>query len=412
MLSYLIRRILLFIPTLIGATAVIFLLMAYAPINIVDVLLPPTGEMLPGARAEREAYIEERYGLDRPGWMQYLRWLNNISPIGFHTWTREDESVKKALAERRTLFTQIEPHLRKDHLQWSERDVRQGLRKIARERGIAPLPGDLRFDKLPIKWPSLGDSFVQSRPVAPIIAEALPVTVIIESVSLPLTIGIAVVSGIWAARHRGKFQDVSSGTILLGLYSIPVIWTGVMFIGFLANVQYVRAFPAAGLHSMSADAMSFFPHHTAGGWKPGYLLDMGWHLLLPVICLSYGGFAFYSKLTRTSLLETLGSDYVRTARAKGLSERVVLYRHAFRNGLLPLITVAASFLPLLITGSIVIETIFSLNGMGRLVISSLLANDRELFLSVSTIILILELIGFLLADVLYVIADPRVSYEG
>jgi peptide/nickel transport system permease protein len=90
----------------------------------------------------------------------------------------------------------------------------------------------------------------------------------------------------------------------------------------------------------------------------------------------------------------------------------VLYRHAFRNGLLPLITVAASFLPALITGSIVIETIFSLNGMGRLVITSLLANDRELFLSVSTIVLLLELVGFLLADVLYVIADPRVSYEG
>src|SRR5439155_15396711 len=119
----------------------------------------------------------------------------------------------------------------------------------------------------------------------------------------------AVVSGIWAARHRGKLQDVSSGTILLGLYSIPVIWTGVMFIGFLANVQYVKAFPAASLHSMSADTMSFFPHHTAAGWQPGYLLDMGWHLLLPVVCLSYGGVALYSKLTRTSCLETPGSDY-------------------------------------------------------------------------------------------------------
>jgi ABC-type dipeptide/oligopeptide/nickel transport system permease component len=412
MLSYLIRRILLFIPTLIGATAVIFLLMAYAPINIVDVLLPPTGEMLPGQRAEREAYIEERYGLDKPGWVQYLKWLNNISPIGFHTWTREDAPVKKALEDRRQLFQQIEPELKAQHKDWSDRQVRKAMRNVARERGISPMPGDLRFDRIPLKLPDLGDSFVQSRPVAPIIFEALPVTVIIETVSLPLTIGIAVVTGIWAAKHRGKLQDVSTGTILLALYSIPVIWTGVMFIGFLANVQYVHAFPAAGLHSISADTMSFFPHHSASGWSAGYLLDTVWHLLLPVICLSYGGFAFYSKLTRTSLLETLGSDYVRTARAKGLSEGVVLYRHAFRNGLLPLITVAASFLPALITGSIVIETIFSLNGMGRLVITSLLANDRELFLSVSTIVLLLELVGFLLADVLYVIADPRVSYEG
>jgi len=157
--------------------------------------------------------------------------------------------------------------------------------------------------------------------------------------------------------------------------------------------------------------MSFFPRFV-GGFQRGYLLDSLWHLALPIICISYGGFAFYSKLARTSLLETLGTDFVRTARAKGLAERVVLYRHAFRNSLLPLITVAASFLPALITGSIVVETIFSLNGMGRLVIESIKANDRELFLSVSMIVLVLELGGFLLADILYVIADPRVSYEG
>jgi ABC-type dipeptide/oligopeptide/nickel transport system permease component len=175
-------------------------------------------------------------------------------------------------------------------------------------------------------------------------------------------------------------------------------------------VQYVKAFPAGQLHSITADMMTFFPRFS-GGFQPGYLLDTAWHLVLPVICVSYASFAFYSKLTRTSLLETLGSDYVRTARAKGLAERVVLYRHAFRNSLLPLITVAASFLPLLITGSIVVETIFSINGMGRLVVSSLMANDRELFLSVSTIILLLELIGFLMADVAYVLADPRVSYD-
>ncbi|MDW8262826.1 MAG: ABC transporter permease, partial [Phycisphaerales bacterium] len=201
------------------------------------------------------------------------------------------------------------------------------------------------------------------------------------------------------------------GTILLALFSIPVIWAGVMFIGFLANVEFVKAFPAAGLHSITADSMSFFPRFK-GGFQPGYLLDSAWHLILPVICISYGGFAFYSKLARTSLLETLGTDYVRTARAKGLPERVVLYRHAFRNSLLPLITVAASFLPALITGSIVVETIFSINGMGRLVIESVKANDRELFLSVSTIVLLLQLIGFLLADIAYVLADPRVSYEG
>jgi peptide/nickel transport system permease protein len=411
MISYLIRRILLFLPTMIGATAIMFLLMIYAPYSIIDVLLPPGGEQLPGQKAAREAYIMERYGLDKPGWVQYLRWLNNISPVGFHTWTRDDSSVREALAKREALFLKLEPQLKREHPDWNDRAVRREMYAQARRDGIGPMPGDLRFDKFPVKSPNLGDSFVQSRPVAPIIREALPVTIILQSVSLPLTIGIALISGVWAAKHRGRMQDVASGSLLLGMFSIPVIWAGVMFIGFLANVQYVKAFPAAGLHDINADAMSFFPRF-AGGFRPGYLLDGLWHLALPVICISYGGFAFYSKLTRTSLLETLGADYVRTARAKGLAERVVLYRHAFRNSLLPLITVAASFLPALITGSIVVETIFSLNGMGRLVIESIKANDRELFLSVSTFVLILELLGFLLADILYVIADPRVSYEG
>jgi peptide/nickel transport system permease protein len=226
---------------------------------------------------------------------------------------------------------------------------------------------------------------------------------------VPITLAVAIATGVWAARHRGKAQDVGTGTVLLALYALPVIWVGVMLIGFLANVQFKKAFPEAGLHDLRAESMNFFPRFE-GGFRRGYLLDSAWHLVLPVICISYGTFAFYSKLTRTSMLETLGSDFVRTARAKGLRENVVVYRHAFRNSLLPLITVAAGFWPLLVTGSIVVETIFSLNGMGRLAIESLKANDRELFLSVSLIILLLQLAGYLLADLLYVIADPRVTY--
>jgi ABC-type dipeptide/oligopeptide/nickel transport system permease component len=183
-----------------------------------------------------------------------------------------------------------------------------------------------------------------------------------------------------------------------------------MMVGYLANVHYFKIFPAEGLHDMRAATMPFFPRFE-GGFQPGYLLDTAWHLVLPVICLSYGMFAFYSKLTRTALLETLSADFIRTARAKGLSERVVLYRHAFRNSLLPVITAVATNVPALVMGSVVIETIFGLNGMGQLVVSSLKANDRELFLSVAVIWLVLQLGAYLLADVLYVIADPRVSYD-
>jgi peptide/nickel transport system permease protein len=148
-----------------------------------------------------------------------------------------------------------------------------------------------------------------------------------------------------------------------------------------------------------------------GSWVRGFLLDRLWHLVLPVICLSYGGFAGLAKLTRTSVLENLLSDYARTARAKGLADGVVLWRHVFRNSLLPLITVAASLLPSLLAGSVIVESIFSIEGMGKLVVEAVQTRDRELVLSITLIGGCLTLLGYLLADILYALADPRVSYE-
>jgi microcin C transport system permease protein len=394
----------LFFPTLIGATAVIFMVMALAPISIVDVLLPPGGDLLPGQRAVREQYIQERYGLNKPAYVQYLRWLNNISPVGFCTWTRDDPEVVSAREEEARQRKNKEQELTATGVTASVASEQ------ARKIDLRPDAGDIRLSKPAIKSPDLGNSFIQSRPAWDRIKEALPITIILQLVSLPLALMIAILSGIRAARFRGQLQDKSISVILLAAYSIPVIWIGVMLIGFLANVQYLKWFPAGGLHSLRSDEFNFLPSFS-GSFQRGYLLDTLWHLVLPVVCISYGTVAFYSKLTRTALLEVLSSDFVRTARAKGLPEGVVTYRHAFRNSLLPLITVAAGFLPRLVTGSIVVESIFGINGMGRLVIDSLKANDRELFLSASVIILVLQLVGNLLADLLYVVADPRVSYD-
>lgn len=405
MARYLFRRLLLFLPTILGATFIVFMLMALSPISIVDALLPPTGEIRPGERAVKEAYIEERYGLNAPPPMQYLRWLNNISPIGFAKWDKDDPKVVAAKAKETELREARRAELAAQGITGREAD------RLVRQIDIGPNAGAPRLSRPTIKKPELGYSYIQSRPVIEMISEALPVTLTVQAVALPTAVSIALLSGIWAARHRGGFWDVGFGTMLLALSSLPVIWVGVMFIGFLANVEYVKAFPAAGLHSVTASSMPFFPRFRESGFVPGYLLDSVWHLILPVVCVSYGTMAYYSKLTRTSLLETLSSDFVRTARAKGLPEKVVLFRHALRTSLIPLITVAASFLPLLVSGSIVVETIFSINGMGRLAIESLYRNDRELFLSVSLTILILQLIGYLLADIAYVVADPRVSYD-
>jgi len=404
MAKYLFRRVLLFVPTILGATFLVFMLMALSPISIVDVLLPPGGEIRPGERAVKEAYIEERYGLNDPPPIQYLRWLNNISPIGFAKWGKDDPKVVQAKAEE-----ERQRAARRAELQAQGKSGRE-LERLVRKIDLEPDAGSPRLSRPTVKVPDLGYSYIESRRCSERILEALPVTITLQAVALPTAVTIALVTGIFAARHRGGFWDIGSGTLLLGLYSLPVIWVGVMFIGFLANVEFIKAFPAAGLHDVRASTMSFFPSF-AGGFERGYLLDCMWHLALPVICISYGTVAYYSKLTRTSMLESLASDYVRTARAKGLGERVVLFRHALRNSLIPLITVAASFLPLLVVGSIVVETIFSLNGMGRLAIESLYRNDREMFLSVSVMILILQLLGYLLADIAYAIADPRVSYD-
>ena len=199
---------------------------------------------------------------------------------------------------------------------------------------------------------------------------------------------------------------------MLALWSVPQILTCVLAIGFLASDQYVHWFPTNGLHDLLADDMTFLPQRDAAGhWEAGYLLDAAWHLVLPLICLGYGQFAVLAKLARSAVLDNLYADYARTARAKGLPARDVLFRHVFRNSLLPLITVAAGILPAMLSGSIVVERVFGISGMGRLGVDSVFEKDTELVLSVSMIMGLLGLLGYLLADIGYAIADPRVSYD-
>ncbi len=417
MFSYLIRRILLFGPTLVGATLLVFGLLAAAPIKVTDVLLPPGGDLQPGVREQREAYINERYGLDDPFPVRYFRWLNNASPIGLHVWKFDEPKVVEARKLRRAWREEKEAELKAADPDLAGDDLRDAVdaaEEQAEDAGavnFSPRPGAFRFDKVPVKSPDLGDSYIHQRPAFELIAQALPITLLLNFISLPLAVIISIVTGVWSASHRGKWQDWGTGTLLLALYSLPAIWVGVMFIGFLCNVEYFRWFPAAGLNDIDAGAMTFFPTWAGGEFQRGYLLDSAWHLVLPVICLTYAQFAYLSKIARTSLLEVLNSDYVRTARAKGLKPGIVLWRHAFRNALLPIITVLSAILPAIIAGSVVVETIFSINGMGRLVIESLKRGDNEVFLSLTLITLLLTIIAYLLADIAYAIADPRVSYD-
>jgi ABC-type dipeptide/oligopeptide/nickel transport system permease component len=357
MLTYIIRRLLLTIPTLLGITALVFFCMAESPTGIGGPTLQTFGKMNSVDARRIHDYYEKRYGLNKPPIVQYARWLNLISPIG---WKPNNDGSLGAFS---------------------------------------------------LKWPSLGESLGEHRPVADLIRESLPLTLLLNVVSIPIVYAFGVIVGIQAAKRRGEFYDKATGISQLVSWSIPTIWAGVLLIGFLANREYIKLFPTAGLHETDALDMPFFPHFTPIGWQRGWFLDVAWHLVLPVICLSYGGSAFLTKLTRGSILENLGADYVRTARAKGLSERVVLYRHVFRNSVLALITIAASILPAMISGSVVVESIFSIPGMGKLAVSSVENADRELVLAVTLIGGVIGLLSQILRDIMYAIADPRVSYE-
>jgi ABC-type dipeptide/oligopeptide/nickel transport system permease component len=190
------------------------------------------------------------------------------------------------------------------------------------------------------------------------------------------------------------------------------VLTGVFAIGFLANNQYLGWFPVSGLHDSAAATMTFMPYtDDAGAWHRGWLLDMVWHLALPVLCLVYAGFAVLSKQTRAAMLENFSSDYVRTARAKGVPSRDVIISHVLRNSLLPLITMFVGIFPAMLGGSVVVERIFTIPGMGSLVIEAINLRDRELILANTFMISSVSLLALLLADILYALCDPRVAYD-
>jgi peptide/nickel transport system permease protein len=459
MLTYLLRRLLLMIPTLLGITIVVFTIMAMSPGGLTGHISAGGMDLKPEQKQARLDYYNKRYGLDDPAPVQYLRWLNNVSPVGIVY--NED--------------------LKPQGFSWS-------------------------------KGSDLGNSIFFSQPVMALIKERLPITLLLNVITIPLIYLIAIVVGMNAARDRGGRFDVGSNVIMLALWSLPSMLVGVLLIGFFASVQHWQWFPTGGLSASEAYQMPFLPHWSSisdilklfilsmvgvvlavmlarlanrhirtliavaigligGSWMSlahpeflwlnwavwplllaivlalvarsespvlrvvifaivglaiasmlamqwlsgdftrGYLLDRIWHLVLPIIVLSYGGFASLAKIMRTSILENLNADYARTARAKGVDEESVLWRHVFRNSLLPLITILAGILPGLLAGSVIVEQIFSIDGMGKLVIEAVQARDRELVLSITLISGILTLVGYLISDILYTLVDPRVQYD-
>lgn len=246
-----------------------------------------------------------------------------------------------------------------------------------------------------------GESYKDFRPVSEKIAEALPITLVLNVISMFIVYALAIPWGVYSSRIAGSRLDQGVTVFLFVLYSLPSFWVATMLILFLGGGEFLDIFPTYGLRTYGSE---HWP------WNRR-LWDYTLHLFLPIACLSYAGLAVLSRYARVSMLEVIHQDYIRTARAKGLSEKAVILKHAFRNGLLPLITLVASIFPTLFGGSVIIETIFSIPGMGKLGFDAIRANDYPVVMAITTISAFLTLIGILISDLLYVVADPRISYE-
>ncbi len=330
--TYILKRVLLFIPTLILVTLITFAISRLAPGDPAELKAGMGGERADrGVTKEMVEKIREQWHLNEPLHIQYYYWLSDLA----------------------------------------------------------------RFD--------FGKSFKDNKPVIDKIMERVPITLLMSVISVLLAYLIAIPIGIYSATHPGSALDRTSTAFLFMLYSLPQFWIATLGIIYLCRGSgFIELFPAASLHSV--DYSDAWPM-----WDK--MLDLLWHLALPMIIYTYGSFAFISRQMRGAMLEVIRQDYIRTARAKGLAERMVIYKHALRNSLIPIITLLAGILPGLIGGSIVVEQIFSIPGMGQLAFQALNERDYPIIMGELTLTAVLTLIGVLLADVLYSVADPRIAYS-
>lgn len=249
---------------------------------------------------------------------------------------------------------------------------------------------------------NFGRSYKDHRPVIDKIAERIPITLTLNIISIILIYLIAIPIGVYSAVRHGTVGERTSTFVLFILYSIPSFWMAMILIFFLGGGEYWNVFPVYGILSPGAESYPFYE-------KAANFL---WHIVLPVFCLTYGSLAYLSRFQKGSLLEVLREDYVRTAAAKGLPKSKVILKHALRNALIPIITILAGILPAMIGGSVIIETIFSIPGIGQLGFESVLARDYPMIMAIATISAFLTLIGILISDLVYVLIDPRISFEG
>jgi peptide/nickel transport system permease protein len=333
MLNYIIKRLFWMVPLLVGISLISFLIMHLAPGDITST----EASFNPKTSEESRQKLRELYHLDKPVIVQYGFWLKRMSTLDFgHSFASHQSPVF-----------------------WEETDKDGNVKK-----GM--------------------------------IQEALPITLLINVLSLLLIMAIALPLGVISSLTHNKWPDRSITVFVFLGFAIPGFWLALMLM-YWTGVSH-HWLPISGLHSLGADKWSSFSQ----------FLDSAKHLVLPILISGLTGLAGISLFVRNGMLEVLNQDYINTARAKGVPESSVVYRHALRNALLPLITILGLSIPGLIGGSVIAESIFAIPGMGKLFYDAVLMRDFPVIMGILTIGSALTLIGNLIADVAYAWADPRV----
>lgn len=326
MFGYIVKRLLLAIPTLFGISVVTFVIINLAPGD--PAYLQSSQVMDPRMSTRVYEDLRKYYGLDKPFHERYLQWIGRLARLDF------------------------------------------------------------------------GNSMsTDGRPVATKIKERLWPTMSLALISLTLSLGLSIPIGIYCAARQNRLFDTVSSTFLYALYSVPSYVMAVPLI-LLVSVQW-DLLPFRGMTSDNHDSLS----------TTGKFMDLAKHYALITFCFSYGSWAYYSRFVRQNMLEVLRQDYVRTARAKGQSEWRVITLHAFRNTLIPMVTLLGLLLPEIIGGSVILEVMFNWPGLGRLFFESMMQRDYTTIMAMSFITAVLVLLGMLLADIGCALVDPRVAYD-
>lgn len=330
MSKYIVKRLLLMVPTFIGITIITYTIIRLTPGDYTSLKLDMQSGLQARAAA-KEVIDQERklYGLDKPIYQGYAEWIVKFIRLDF---------------------------------------------------GISRKDG---------------------RPVSNRIADALPITLALNIITIIIVYIISIPMGIVAAVRKDTAFDRGSSLIMFILYSLPSFWIALLLLMFFSSGEYLNLFPLGGMMSEWVSEASFFTR----------LGNIAWHMVLPIITLTYGSFAFMSRYTRANMLEVINQQYITTARAKGLSEKKVIFVHAFRNSLIPIITLMATLLPGLLGGSVIVESIFSIPGMGKLAFEAILVRDIPVIMAIASISALLTLFGILIADLTYALVDPRIRLE-